>query len=330
MDEAMKETKQWALVGLGRIGSSLEMDEQREKPCTHAGAIVATKGVCLAGACDTNREARELFSRQWKELDPAPLLFSDAEAMLEKLRPDLLTIATPPDTHLALVRLALSAGVPVVVCEKPIAWTLHQASTIRSLARRSKSRIIVNHERRFSADYRVVKDAIDQKLYGNLLSIHGTLYFGRSAPHKAVLIHDGTHMIDAVNFLCDAHFIPKRRLGNPKSNKGTLQLCGCAGAVAVSLDIGGERDHLVFRLDLNFERGKIEIGNGLLRFFKSVESPFYSGFHSLMPDITPRFRKTGYFSTMAATAAAMVDQNGMPSPSSAEDGWAVLRAIYRI
>jgi hypothetical protein len=32
-----------AIVGLGRIGSLLEEDPRREKPCTHAGAIAANR-----------------------------------------------------------------------------------------------------------------------------------------------------------------------------------------------------------------------------------------------------------------------------------------------
>ena len=41
-----------AVVGLGRIGSLLEDDRLREKPCTHAGAAAANPGLILCAGKD--------------------------------------------------------------------------------------------------------------------------------------------------------------------------------------------------------------------------------------------------------------------------------------
>lgn len=325
--ETMSGTIIWALAGLGRIGSTLENDPLREKPCTHAGAIAAHPRAVLAAGCDIEPAARDAFAAQWEHLQPRPLLFDNMERMLQEVRPDIVTIATPPDAHLPLVRLCARRGVPVVVCEKPLAWKRSEARAIRNLERRGALRLLLNHERRFSADYLAVREAVLSERYGKLLSIGGMLCFGRTAPHRSVLIHDGTHMIDAVNFLSGERFRPLHRSGAAASGAGSFYLIGRAGSADVCIETGSGRDHLVFRLDLGFESGKIEIGNGLLRFFRSVDSPFYSGFRSLVPDTTPSFDTTGYFSGMISAAVRLHDHPEAPSPSSAEDGWAVLKAI---
>ncbi len=323
----MKDIPTWALIGLGRIGTSLESDPLREKPCTHAGAIAADRRVRLAAGCDIDYDARLAFSRQWEHLTPAPELYDNPETMLRECRPDLLTIATPPESHLRLVRLAQGYRVPVIVCEKPLAWKLSQARRIRNIERRGEVKIVVNHERRFSADYIAVREAVLSGRYGRLLSIKGTLCFGRNAPHRSVLIHDGSHMIDAVNYLTGERFRPLSRTGNPRSSLGSYYLTGTAGGVSVSIETGGERDHLVFQLDLGFESGRIEIGNGSLAFYRSAESPYYAGFRSLVPDSTPEFEKTGYFSGMVSEAIRLFEDPHSCSRSSAEDAWAVLSAI---
>jgi predicted dehydrogenase len=323
----MDNKPKWAVIGLGRIGTGLESDPLREKPCTHAGAIAADKRVLLAAGCDIDEDARAKFSRQWEHLAPAPELYDNPETMLKICRPDLLTIATPAESHLRLVRLAVRYRVPVIVCEKPLAWNLSQARAIRNIERRKQVRIVVNHERRFSADYIAVREAVISGRYGRLLSINGTLCFGRSASHRSVLIHDGSHMIDAVNYLTGERFRPLSRTGNPRSSLGSYYLTGTAGRVNVSIEAGGERDHLVFRLDLGFESGRIELGNGFLRFHKSADSPYYAGFRSLVPDTAPEIGKTGYFSGMVSEAVRLYEDPHSRSRSSAEDGWAVLSAI---
>jgi predicted dehydrogenase/nucleoside-diphosphate-sugar epimerase len=60
-------------------------------------------------------------------------LCADAAELLEKARPDIVHVVTPPDTHAALARLAIAAGCHVYV-EKPFAPTRAEAESILSLA----------------------------------------------------------------------------------------------------------------------------------------------------------------------------------------------------
>ena len=83
-----------AIVGLGRIASLLEEDSLREKPCTHAGAIASNADCRLVSGCDTNEERRRLFEEKYQ----VPV-YADAAEMLRIHKPQILSIATHPDSH---------------------------------------------------------------------------------------------------------------------------------------------------------------------------------------------------------------------------------------
>ena len=137
-----------AIIGLGRIASLLEEDSLREKPNTHAGAIAANPDCVLTAGCDINEERRRLFAEKWR----VPV-YENAEEMLHVHKPQILAIATHTDSHYRYCRLAADAGVPVVICEKPLADNIRSARKITRLACGSGIKIITNHERRYSEDY---------------------------------------------------------------------------------------------------------------------------------------------------------------------------------
>jgi predicted dehydrogenase len=309
-------------VGLGRVGSLLEDDELREKPCTHTGAISGNPDCRLVGGCDIDRERRERFRERWD----CPAVYGDVESLLRETGPEVLCIATHPDSHLRMVHAAEDAGVSVAICEKPLAHTLRHARRIASVHREGNTRIITNHERRYSADYLAVRELVRNRTYGRLLSVRGTLYFG-SGRHDQVLLHDGTHMVDIINFLVGGHVQLSRRVGRMRSRQSSAFLYGRFGGVPVVIEVGAERDHLVFELELSFERGRVRVGNGVLSFEESAESPYYEGYRSLLPGKTPEIRRTGYFANMIADAVTAVRDPAYEPVSTALDGLAVMRFI---
>ena len=152
-----------AIVGLGRIASLLEEDSRREKPCTHAGAISANKDCVLAAGCDSDEERRRLFACRWG----APV-YEDAAEMIRVHKPQILVIATHPDSHYHYCRLAAEMKVPVVICEKPLADNIAKARKIARLAEKGSPVIITNHERRYSQDYIRAKEILKEGKLGAL------------------------------------------------------------------------------------------------------------------------------------------------------------------
>ena len=348
-----------AIIGLGRIGSLLEDDRLREKPCTHAGAIAADPDCLLAAGCDRDGERRRLFAERWE----APV-YVDAAAMLDAEKPRILVIATHPDSHALYCGLAASRGVPVLVCEKPLADTLRRARYIARLAAprggqarggEGAPRILVNHERRYAADYVRARAILAEGRLGALSSVRAVLYMGKNKRLLDVLWHDGTHLADAIMYLSGSVMKHRKAWGARLGGRaGTAWLSGllirntvppAAGSawtadaeggravpasVPFVIEIGAGRDHLVFEVEFSCERGRLRIGNGIFEVWESRESPYAEGFRSLEKTGEVFGGKTGYFSGMIADAAACVRDPLRQPGSSAADGLRVIEYLRSV
>jgi predicted dehydrogenase len=345
-----------AIIGLGRIASLLEDDKLREKPCTHAGAIVAGPDCFLAAGCDTDEERRRLFAEKWR----VPV-YADAAEMIAAHSPRLVVIATHPDSHEQYCRLAAGKGVPLVICEKPLADTLGRARQIAALETSGSIRIVTNHERRYSADYIKAKAILDEGKLGRLLAVNGHLCMGRTKRLLDVLWHDGTHLADAVMYLSGSVMRHKKRWGAKlTSREGTAWLSGLligmpglssaaepasipfviqigAGrdhgvpaSIPFVIQIGAGRDHLIFEMEFSCERGRLRIGNGVFEVWESAESPYAEGFRSLKKTAAAFEGPTGYFAHMAADAAACVRDPARRPRSSAADGLRVIEYLHSV
>jgi predicted dehydrogenase len=321
-----------AIIGLGRIASLLEDDKLREKPCTHAGAISANPNCRLATGCDTDPERRRLFAERWH----CPV-YADAAEMLEAEKPGIVHIATHPDTHWQYCRLSANMGVPVIVCEKPLASTLSDARRIARLHANGAARIITNHERRYSADYAQAKALLENGKLGPLLSVKATLYFGKTQRLIDQLWHDGTHLADAAMFLTASTLRHRQAWGARLNAKcGTAWLTGSLSRLSDKakipfiLEIGAGRDHLVFELECSCEHGRLRIGNGLFEVWESVPSPYAEHFRSLRLTTGSFKGPTGYFANMIKDAVACFLDPGRQPLSSALDGLAVIKYLNTI
>ncbi len=323
----MAETLRHAVVGLGRIGSLLEEDVLREKPCTHAGAVSATAGSCLVAGCDIIEERRARFAERWG----CEAVYRDYRQMLAEQPTDVLHIATDPETHYPIVKAAADAGVRVAVCEKPLAHTWRASRAIVRLDRERRITVLVNHERRYSNDYLEARAAVAERRYGEPLAVQARLYFGRTRGLWSMLWHDGTHLLDVAGFVLGAPLERAHRLqGNLRGGGTSAWVAARAAGVPVVLEIGGGRDHLLFELIVSCERGEIHVGNGFYREYESVESPYYEGYRSLQPVRENPFQKTGYFRNMVADAAACAREPERRPVSGAADAEHATRAIFSV
>jgi len=315
-----------AIAGLGRIGSTLQKDALREKPAAHAGAIVENPHTILVAGADPSEERRREFQVDWGSVQ----VYDDAEEMVRNESPDILHIASWTDTHPKLLRMGFRYQIPVIVCEKPLANSVADIRPVMELARSKSTRVVVNHERRFSRDYLSIKGIIRSGALGRLLSLHSRLYMGKSKSSREVIYHDGTHMIDIMRFLCDAEIDIRQVLGNSEKKGGGLLAIAKIGETDVTIDISGRRDYLVFELDLSFTSGRIRIGNGTYEVWESEESSYYSGFRSLVRKKREWKGATEYFSGMMSHVVSLWMNPSKASKSSLEDGYTALKTIDRI
>jgi len=99
-------------------------------------------------------------------------VFTDLAEALAKTQPDLIDIATPPESHLALVELASAHHLPVI-CQKPLAPTFTEATTVVEVAEKAGSLLVVHENFRFQPWFREIKRLIDS---GSLGALHGIAF----------------------------------------------------------------------------------------------------------------------------------------------------------
>ena len=345
-----------AIIGLGRIASLLEEDMRREKPCTHAGAISSNQDCILVGGCDIAGERRRLFAEKW-----GVPVYVDAAEMIRSQSPQILVIATHPDSHYEYCRLAADSGVPVLICEKPLADSLRAARKIAALEEQGVT-IITNHERRYSADYIKAKKILASEELGALLSVRAVLYMGKGMGSSGaiepsvrrlldVLWHDGTHLADALMFLTGSVLKHRRRWGaQPDAPAGTVwleaelprkpakqrdSLSARTGAIPpaplpVVIEVGAGRDYIAFEMEFSCANGRLRIGNGIFEVWQSDESPYAEKFRSLKQTVRSFAGPTGYFANMIADAVSCVREPGRKPVSSATDGLAVIEYLHSV
>jgi predicted dehydrogenase len=317
-----------SIVGLGRIGSLLEDDPLREKPATHAGAIALHPCCRLVSGCDIDEQRCRKFSKMWDCLH----VFPDFDSMLSFSVPDILCIATPPHTHRDLVCASVDRGVPLIICEKPLTENIDEAGEIIEKISESGTVLMVNHERRYSLDYLHLKKIINRKVYGDLFSLNCKLYMGKGRTVAEMLWEDGTHMIDIIRFLTDKEITFFHTTGDLFEEYGECVIILNLETIYAVIDAACNRDHLVFELDVGFERGMVKIGNGVYEEYKSRISPFYKNFRSLVKKRARPFTRTNYFSGMLEDAVNVLrGKKQKKNPvSSGLDGYYAVKAISGI
>lgn len=135
--------------------------------------------------------------------------FTDAAAMLDAVRPDVVDITAPAPAHLALVGLCAERGIDAIV-QKPLAMTLAESVAIAQVARAAGITVKVHENFRFQRPIReagriVASGAIGEPRYCRVAFRRLYKVFPREASLRAgerVLLMDmGVHVLDAARFL---------------------------------------------------------------------------------------------------------------------------------
>lgn len=134
----------------------------------HALALRRVVGVNVAGICDPmcadiKKKAEELGISG---------AYTDYEAMLDELRPDVVHNCTPNKEHYWISRMALERGIGVY-SEKPLAVSVQQAEELVETAKRNRVPNGVNFNYRSNAMVREMRARLRKKDSGKVLLVHG-------------------------------------------------------------------------------------------------------------------------------------------------------------
>jgi nucleoside-diphosphate-sugar epimerase/predicted dehydrogenase len=121
-----------ALVGCGRISAY------------HLAALKDIPGVEVCAVCDLDQQA----AQECATLHGIRGCYTDMEAMVREVRPDVVHLVTPPRSHVALARIATRHSAHLYI-EKPLASSEADAQLILDLAREAGVRVCPGHSRLF-------------------------------------------------------------------------------------------------------------------------------------------------------------------------------------
>jgi predicted dehydrogenase len=141
---------------------------------------------------------------------PFPV-YDSLEALLDKTRPDILTVATPTDFHFEQTKLGLKFGCHVF-CEKPFTTKIEEAKEIILLAKSANRWVVINQEFRYMNIHIAAKDKIKKSDFGELLFLtaHQTFYVSdkteegwRGKDIQRTCKEFGIHVLDLCRYFFD-------------------------------------------------------------------------------------------------------------------------------
>lgn len=176
----------------------------------HREAWQRIAGARVAGLCDLDEGRLATAGAE----TPGAELFTDIDAALSRLRPDVVDIATGPATHRALVEKA-AATRAFISCQKPLADTFAEASAVVEAAERHGATLAVHENFRFMPWFVEAGRVLEAGLLGAPLAISfrlrpgdgqgPTAYLARQPYFQMMprfLIHEtGIHLIDVFRCL---------------------------------------------------------------------------------------------------------------------------------
>lgn len=183
-----------ALFGLGGVAERI-----------HLPALNRLTDLELAAACEIDPARGEAMRRRFR----IPRLYHDPAELIDREKPDIVVIGTPPGSHHELCLLALNRGAHVF-CEKPFVRTVEEADEIVRTAEQCGRYVAVNNQYRFMSMYQVAKARIDAGEFGRpfLLQCWEQMFHPPSAESnwradlvESTLFEFGTHALDLICFL---------------------------------------------------------------------------------------------------------------------------------
>lgn len=187
-----------AVIGLGAVTRNIHLPAYRR----------LKDRVTLVAGCDVDPAPRVLMEKAglFQEIYGSP------EEMLDKAKPDLVSICTPPSFHHRQCLDALERGCHVF-CEKPLAENLAHADEIIRASSRFKRSVVVNSQFPNMNMYTAAKKQIGSHEFGRLLFLHAWQTFRpttdtevgwRANMQRRLCFEFGVYVFELIRYFFDA------------------------------------------------------------------------------------------------------------------------------
>ena len=252
-----------AVIGLGAVTRNIHLPayaQMRDR-------------VTIVGGCDVDLAAQDSARSKWK----LPHVCGDPRELIDKTKPDVVSICTPPDLHLEHAKLALKAGCHVF-CEKPLANDLEQADEIIETSKKSGRLVVVNNQFPYMKIHTAAKRMAGSPDFGRLLYLHAWQTFlpteatemgWRGRLRRRVCFEFGIHVFELMRFMFDgtpvkllAHMpVPQAKGESDAINVVCVEFAdGRAASMMLNRLSKGPERYLDMRLDGEFASIHTSIG----------------------------------------------------------------------
>jgi predicted dehydrogenase len=147
--------REGAIIGFGNVAALGHLPAWRARPDARIVAVV-----------DIDPARRALAQSLLPDVRP----YEDAAALLARERLDFVDVATPPDTHAALILQAMRAGCDVL-CEKPLVTTLADFDRVAHGTRAANLALVTVHNWKHSPQFKRVTELVDDGAVGRISSV---------------------------------------------------------------------------------------------------------------------------------------------------------------
>jgi len=283
----MKPKYQVLISGAGQMGAFFDSPASANI-LTHAHAFKFHPGFNLAGFVDVSQAQAKRAAQRWGVRS-----FKSISEAFSKIPIDIVSIATPIQTHPAVFKEAAKLSPRLILLEKPLAATPSETATLVKLAKSTKTPVAVNYFRRFLPEFAEIRKNIVKKKYGKFIS--GSGYYGRG------LLNNGSHLLDLLDYffgIVSGGQIINRRAETAAEPTVSASLTVLNGQNFVLHGLGSKTISF-FEVDLIFEKYRLRIveAGRRLEIYQMQASPIFKGYRQLVKKqtVSTSFDKYMYY-----------------------------------
>lgn len=274
------------IISCGMIANSAHIPAYRHFPEDYE----------ITAVCDINEQAAKSTAQRHN----IPNYYTDAYEMLNKEKPNLVSVCVPNCFHKEYTVMALNAGANVL-CEKPLAFRYGDASEMFETAKRKNRVLMACQSMRFTPDRiaakkYIEKNSIDDIYYGELSRTRrrGIPYWGTFHINKiscgGAFVDIGVHMLDALVWLMGNPSVKSVKASAMQNHEDEIGSLKGSGALTGMVDIARA---------FNPEEMDVEdFACGIIAFENGAEVTFKTAWAANMPetsDIRLIGKKKGIF-----------------------------------
>lgn len=166
------------LVGCGQIADG------------HVSEIQKLNNAEILGVCDLEPIMAEQLALRYR----VPRFFSNYQAMLDEIKPDVVHISTPPASHLPLTKIAVDAGCHVYV-EKPLALDYAQSEELVDYVLKRNRKITIGHNSEYDLPSLEMRRLIREGVLGEPVHVESWLGYDLKGSFGRAILRTPDHWV---------------------------------------------------------------------------------------------------------------------------------------